>query len=237
MSAGGRDTRTVLAVAVLWLLSAVVLAARPAVAGRGGTGVVALLSLPLAAATATAVAVRAQPDRRAVVVALAAGVVLVAASAAIDWTPGLGLGKVLLGAGLGVLAASLLDEPWHVALIAVLVVGVDIYSVFAGPTRAIVEDQPGLLSALTVPLAAPGRPRAALLGITDFVFLALFCAAVLRWHLRPRLTAALLTASLSGTIALAAHLDRALPALPLLSAAFVLPNLPALVPWRWSRRA
>jgi hypothetical protein len=229
-SGPGRASAAAVAVGTLWVLSAVLLAALPESGRALGTTVVGLVSVPLAAGTAVGYALRAWLDRRAVAAVTVAAAAILAASAALDWAPGSALGKVLVGASLGLLAATVMEEPWNVALIAVLVVGVDIYSVFLGPTRKIVEDAPGLLSALTVPLAGPGRPRAALIGITDFVFLALFCAAALRFRLRPALTLPLLVASLTATILLTAALDRALPALPLLSAAFLLPNVRAFRP-------
>ena len=215
------------AAAALWILSAVVLAALPTSGRVLGTTAVALVSVPLATATVVAYVARGRLDHRAVAVVLVGAAALVAVSVAADWSPGTALGKVLIGASLGLLAAAVMEEPWNVGLIAVVVVAVDAYSVFAGPTKAIVENQPGLLSALTVPMAGPGRAEAALIGITDFVFLALFCAAALRFRLRPVVTIPLCCASLTVTILLTTALDRALPALPLLSAAFVLPNVHA----------
>ncbi len=202
--------------------------ALPEVGRTVGTAAVALVSLPLATALAAAAAREGQWDARALAGAALAGVVLLLAGWAGDQTAVAGLGRALVATAAGVAAARLLEEPWNVALVAMVVIGVDVYSVFAGPTRVIVDERPGLLSALTVPLAAPGDASAALIGLTDFVFFGLFCAACLRWRLRPSLTIALCAASFSATIVASSALDRALPALPLLSLAFVLPNLRTL---------
>ncbi len=60
------------------------------------------------------------------------------------------------------------------------------------------------------------------------VFFALFLAATVRWSLRPALTWVLMTASFGGTIALAVGPNfgglHGLPALPLLSLAFLVAN-------------
>jgi hypothetical protein len=138
------------------------------------------------------------------------------------------IGKAVAGTLAGLAVGRLLEAPWHAALIAVLVAVVDVYSVFAGPTRAVVEGSPGVLDAVGVALAAPGYSQAAILGTTDFVFLGLLAGAALRYDLRPRLTLPLLAASFSVTLLLATALDRALPALPLLSLAFLLPNVARL---------
>ena len=96
----------------------------------------------------------------------------------------------------------LLEQPWHAALIAVLVAVVDMYSVFAGPTKEIVEERPGVLDAVGVAFAAPGYEQAAVIGTTDFIFLGLLGGAALRYDLRPRLTLPLLALSFSVTLLL-----------------------------------
>ena len=51
----------------------------------------------------------------------------------------------------------------------------------------------------------------------------MFAAWALRYELRPRLTIPLMVAGLAASVALAIALDRAIPALPFLAAAFLLP--------------
>ena len=113
-----------------------------------------------------------------------------------------------------------------------LVAVVDMYSVFAGPTKEIVEERPDVLDKVGIAFAAPGYEQAAVIGTTDFIFLGLLGGAALRYDLRPRLTLPLLALSFSVTLLLTYWLERELPALPLLSAAFLLPNLDRVLPRR-----
>jgi hypothetical protein len=189
-----------------------------------------LVAIPLAGATAiTAVAaLRRSPPALALVGVAAIGVSVLATR--LGSPSAAGVGKLLAAACVGALAARLLDRTWHAALVAVLVIGVDAYSVFAGPTRQLLEHGGDAIGWLTVPLAATGRYHAATLGVTDFFFLSLFAAVVLQWRLRPAITLPLCVASFGGSLVLATAIDRAVPALPLLSLAFLAPNLRRLLP-------
>jgi hypothetical protein len=74
---------------------------------------------------------------------------------------------------------------------------------------------------------------AAQLGLPDLFFFSLFLGAALRWDLRVPATWLALTLSFGTTLALATWWDvTGLPALPLLSLGFVLPNADLL----WRRR-
>lgn len=126
-----------------------------------------------------------------------------------------------------------------VVLVAAIVPWVDAYSVFQGPTKAIVKNKPGIFVALSFAFPLPGQHSTANLGIPDLVFFALFLGATARFALRPGLTWLLMTASFGATIALAVWLNigglHGLPALPLLSLAFFLANGDLL--WRvWKGR-
>ena len=91
---------------------------------------------------------------------------------------------------------------------------------------------------LSIAFPVPGEPTSAQLGLPDVLFFALFLGAAERFGLRPRLTWLACTLSLGATLPLAVWLDvSGLPALPLLSAGFVLANADLL--WRRlrSRRA
>ena len=112
-----------------------------------------------------------------------------------------------------------------VLLVAVLIVPVDTYSVFQGPTKVIVEEQPQIFNALSIALFHPrraqlrpartaGRPLLRSLSRRDR---ALRTAAGLTW--------VLMSLSFAATLALAVAFEiSGLPALPLLSAAFLLAN-------------
>jgi hypothetical protein len=136
--------------------------------------------------------------------------------------------KIVAASLLGLLAVLALTSPLEAALVAVLIIGVDAYSVFAGPTKAIITHHPGVLSAFTIRVPGPGQ-RFAELGITDVFFLSLLAAAAHRFSLRVALTWTLMGLSLSGSYALAYWLDRPLPALPLLAIGFLLPNADLLL--------
>jgi hypothetical protein len=139
-------------------------------------------------------------------------------------------GKLLAAASIGLLAAAVFERSWQVALVALLVIVVDTWSVYAGPTHALLQGDRQQLSWFTVPLAGAGVSSAGAIGSVDLLFLALFTAAAWRFHLRPAVTIPLCVASLPATYVLANAIGQDLPALPLLSIAFVLPNVRRLLP-------
>ncbi len=194
------------------------------------TATLAAVALPLACLAIVAYAGLFRQAPTLQVVAAVAGILVAVWGMHASWIELAGMGKLVAAGSLGLLAAGIVERSWHVALIAIAVIGVDIYSVFAGPTRAMLEGHHHALSWLTVPLAGPGMPVAAEIGSTDMLFLALFVGAAWRFRLRPGLTIPLCVGSLSATLVLANWFDRALPALPLLALAFLLPNLRRLSP-------
>jgi hypothetical protein len=115
-----------------------------------------------------------------------------------------------------------------VVLVAAIIPWVDAYSVFQGPTKAIVKSKPGIFDALSFAFPLPGQRSTANLGVPDLLFFALFLGATARFKLRSGLTWVLTTASFGATIALAVWLNigglHGLPALPLLSLAFFVAN-------------
>jgi len=124
------------------------------------------------------------------------------------------------------------DVSWAV-IVALVIPWVDAYSVWRGPTRHIVEKRVEVFDALSFAFPTPGA-GAALLGLPDLLFYALFLAASVRWRLRVRLTWICMTLSFGATMALAIWGDvDGLPALPLLSVGFLAPNADLL--WRQVR--
>jgi hypothetical protein len=118
-----------------------------------------------------------------------------------------------------------------VLLIALLIVPVDAFSVARGPTKEIVENQPEVFNALSVSFPLPGQHASAQLGLPDILFFALFLGAAARFRLRVGWTWLAMALSFGTTLALAVAFDvSGLPALPLLSVAFVLANADLL--WR-----
>jgi hypothetical protein len=117
------------------------------------------------------------------------------------------------------------EELSWVVLVACIVPFVDSYSVFRGPTKQIVTKQPQVFDALSFTFPVPGQRGGAQLGLPDLLFFALYLGSAARWNLRVGWTWVCLTASVGGTIALATWLNvNGLPALPLLSVGFLLPN-------------
>lgn len=122
-----------------------------------------------------------------------------------------------------------------VVLVACIVPWVDAYSVWRGPTNHIVHHHQQVFSTLSFAFPVPGENSAANLGLPDLLFFSLFLAAAARFSLRVFPTWALLAASFGGTIAIAVAWDQpGLPALPLLSIAFLTANADLL--WRRLRR-
>ena len=118
-----------------------------------------------------------------------------------------------------------------VLLVAVLIIPVDIFSVARGPTKEIVENQPQVFNALSIAFPLPGQHSSAQLGLPDFLFFSLFLGAAARFGLRVGWTWLAMAMSFGLTLALAVGFDvSGLPALPLLSAAFLLVNADLI--WR-----
>ena len=165
--------------------------------------VVAVVALPLATGIVLALAAGFHDQRPVLIGTTAVGLALAVGGTLADLPTAAGLGKILAAGALGMLFIPLLDRAWHVAVVALLVIGVDTYSVFAGPTKQLLEQGDDVISTFTVPLTAPGMYGAAGIGITDFLFLGLFCGAALHWRLRPRLTLPLCALSFSASVAVA----------------------------------
>jgi hypothetical protein len=125
------------------------------------------------------------------------------------------------------------EELSWVVLVACIVPWVDAYSVWRGPTNTITQKHEHVFFSLSFEFPVPGADAGARLGLPDLLFFALYLGAAARWNLRMGWTWICLTASLGGTLALATwpSLDvSGLPALPLLSVGFLLPNADLL--WR-----
>jgi len=120
-----------------------------------------------------------------------------------------------------------------VVLVACIVPFVDAYSVWRGPTHHIVTHRQQVFTSLSIAFPVPSG-GAARLGLPDVLFFAVFLGAAERWGLRVRTTFVLTALSFGATVAIAngAGVD-GLPALPLLSVAFLVANGDLL----WRRRA
>jgi hypothetical protein len=139
--------------------------------------------------------------------------------------------KLAAMTALGFAFLQLFESVSWVVLVACIIPLVDAYSVWRGPTQHIVKHQKHLFTTLSISFPVPGEHGAANLGLPDLLFFALFLAAAARFGLRVGWTWTGLMLSFGATMALAVGFEVAgLPALPLLSLAFLLPNADLL--WR-----
>jgi hypothetical protein len=128
----------------------------------------------------------------------------------------------------------LFEELSWVVIVAAIIPFVDAISVAAGPTNQIVNHHPQVYSAVAVAFLAPGG-GAAYLGPPDILFFALFLATTVRWGLRPGWTWLAMTGMYSLTLVTVNAVDvNGLPALPFLSAGFLIANGDLL--WKRLRR-
>lgn len=120
-----------------------------------------------------------------------------------------------------------------VVLVAAVIPLVDAVSVWRGPTREIVTDQPQVFDALSFAFPVPDAGSFQL-GLPDLLFFSVFLGAAARWALRVGWTWVGLAASFGATMTLAVYVDPfglgGLPALPFLSLAFLAANADLL--WR-----
>jgi hypothetical protein len=172
--------------------------------------------------------------------AAAAGLLVAIAGSALGVVALADLGRIAFGAGVGLwLGATLAALTGDVRVIVGLAVGVavlDAASVFVsvGPTRLLLTKAPSAIPYFVVAFPTVGyavRDAYSALGTSDVIFLCLYLAVAAAYGFRVRLTLVLMTASIVVTVALALY-SQALPALPLLSAAFLLANLDLIVR-RW----
>jgi hypothetical protein len=145
--------------------------------------------------------------------------------------------KVVGAAALGFWLASQVTSLSVVVLIALIVIAIDIYSVFSGPTKAVLTRRPEWLGYLTIAFSWMGYAYSeaySALGISDVIFYALFLGAAAAFGLRLRWTAVAMAASFLATVTAALYW-RALPALPLLSLAFLGVNADLVYRRLWAR--
>lgn len=133
--------------------------------------------------------------------------------------------EALLAGAAGLLFARWLAAPAIAVAVALFVAAVDVVSVAFGPTSRLLEGGTARVDALSFDLPAWGHAGSAgHLGLSDAFFLALFGAWALRFGFRRTATIIGLLLGLLAALVLSVTLDRAIPALPLLAAGFLLPN-------------
>ena len=204
----------------------------PVLPGVGGTGDVNTLvsdGVTLALLAGCVLALLAAREEVLVLTLLALGAGLLgAAFTEAGSIPAAVTTKVLFGAALGMLLARLLAEPAVVVGIPLFVAGIDVASVAGGPSALLARDSSDAGEFLSLHLPAWGGGRAGVLGVADVIFLAFFASSAWRFGLRRRATAVALVAALPAAVAAQLALDTTIPALPVLAAALLLPNLDLL---------
>ena len=149
----------------------------------------------------------------------------------VGWVPAASVAKVVFAAALGIWIAGELERVSWVVVVAAVTAVVDIVSVAAGPTKAILDKGPVVVGYFTIAATWAGYSYDEAytgLGTSDVLFFALYLGAARRFGLRLGWSAVAMVVSFLGTIALAMYWT-ALPALPLLSVAFLTVNADRIV--------
>jgi hypothetical protein len=139
------------------------------------------------------------------------------------------LARILAAACIGISLARYITSVGTVLLVVVAAIAADIFSFFAGPTEALVRADSPLLDFLLLIFPTFGSPLGFGLGLSDFIFLALFAAAARTLDLR--YAATLLAVCTAAFLAVTAGLllARPLPALPFIAIAFTACNADLIV--------
>jgi hypothetical protein len=209
-------------VALAYFLGAPALPALPAghatilVAGATGLLLVAATTLSLLPARDTVVG--------PLLIALGSGLLVAALNAA-----GVGAGanvfEAMLAASIGLLMARAFRAPPIAIAVPLFVAAIDVWSVASGPSSRLLSGDTAIGDPLTFDLPAWGHMGSAgRLGLSDAVFVALFAAWARHWGFRRAATLAGIALGLVASLVLGVVLDRAIPALPLVVAGYLLPN-------------
>ena len=139
------------------------------------------------------------------------------------------LSRILAAACVGISLARHVESVGVILIIVAAAIVSDLFSVFAGPTRALMREDSPLLDVLLLVFPTFGSALGFGLGVSDFIFLALFAAA--SRFLNLRYAATLLGVCFAAFLALTAGLllERPLPALPFVALAFVFVNSDLIV--------
>lgn len=145
-------------------------------------------------------------------------------------TAGVGAGanvvEALLAGAVGLLFARWLRAPAIALAVPLFVAAIDVWSVASGPTSKLLASGTQSADPLSFDLPAWGdMGSAGHLGVSDAIFLSMFAAWAFAFGFRRAATIAGLALGLIASLVLSIELDRAIPALPLIAAGYLLPNL------------
>jgi hypothetical protein len=215
--------------AFVYFLAAPALPALPAgdatalVAGGIGLLLVAASTLALLPARETLIG--------PLLIVLGSGLLVAALNA--GGSAGVGAGanvfEALLAGGIGLLFARWLATPIVAVAVPLFVAAIDVWSVASGPSSQLLARGSDRVDALSFDLPAWGdMGSAGHLGVSDALFVSMFAAWAWRYDLRRRSTLVGITLGLIAALVLGIVLDRAIPALPMIAAGYLLPNLDRL---------
>jgi hypothetical protein len=134
--------------------------------------------------------------------------------------------EALLAATIGLLFARMLSTPLIAIAVPLFVAAIDIWSVASGPSSRLLQAPGDRVDALSFDLPTWGDSGSVgRLGLSDAVFLSMFAAWSWRYGFRRAATLVGLALGLVASLVLGVLTDQAIPALPLIAAGYLLPNL------------
>jgi hypothetical protein len=146
--------------------------------------------------------------------------------------------EALVAAAVGLLFARALNTAAVAVAVPVFVALVDVWSVATGPSSQLLAGGTPASDPLSFDLPAWGSMGSAgHVGLSDAIFLAMFAAWAWAHGLRRAATIAGLVCGLIASLLLGVALKRAIPALPLLAAGYLLPNADLIAPLLRGARA
>ena len=203
--------------------------ALPALPGGDTTTLVAgAIGLVMIAISTLAILPAAESLVGPLLIALGAGLLAGALNADADAGVGAGanVAEALLAGAIGLLFARWLATPVIAIAVPIFVAAIDIWSVASGPSSKLLENGTDAVDPLSFDIPAWGHMGSAgHLGLSDALFLSMFAAWAWRYGFRRAATIAGVTLGLVAALLLGIALDRAIPALPLIAAGYLLPNL------------
>ncbi|PKL48408.1 MAG: hypothetical protein CVV42_09805 [Candidatus Riflebacteria bacterium HGW-Riflebacteria-2] len=135
----------------------------------------------------------------------------------------LAMAQLTLASGIGLWIGEGIDEIAHLLPVAIVATVADIWSVSAGATAKIVVSSAINYFLLRFPMPGYGTIPY-LIGLTDFLFFAIFFQAAVRFNLGIRKNVLLLLTSFFIAVAAAIFFGHGLPVLPFMALLFVVGN-------------
>ncbi len=144
--------------------------------------------------------------------------------------------RMAAAVSLALALARQVTSPGAALLVAIVASASDLVSVFAGPTKALVQEDAPILDFLLLIFPTFACPLGFALGVADFVFLALFIALAAYLTLKPLATLVLGCASILLAMLVGLLLGTALPALPAIALSFLAANASPLCRYFFKNR-